>query len=69
MISSANILTDVLIRIADKEKWNWENVAIFYDESRELFQDTYDAFLGGFNSSQQFGYTRQIADHKSHLGR
>ena len=68
MISSADILTDILIKIADKEKWNWENIAVLYDEPRAHFQQTYDAFLRGLNNSHQVVYTRQIADSQIPLG-
>ena len=68
MISSADILTDMLIRIAEEKNWNWENIAVLYDESREHFQDTYDAFVRGLNNSHQVGYTRQIADSQIPLG-
>ena len=61
MISSAAVLTDTLIRVAAKENWDWENIAVLYEDSRERFQDTYDALVRGLNSSQQVGYTRQIA--------
>ena len=68
MISSADILTDTLMRIADKENWNWPNIAVLYDESEEHFRLTYDAFVRGLNSSQQVGYTRPIADSQIPLG-
>ena len=61
MVSSAAVLTDTLIRIAIEEKWNWENIAVLYDNSREHYQDVYDALVRGLNGSQQVGYTRQIA--------
>ena len=60
MISSAAILTDILIRVATKENWDLENIAVLYEDSRERFQDTYDALIRGLNGSQQVGYTRQI---------
>ena len=63
MVSSATVLIDALFQIADKEEWNWENVAILYDESRYHFQQIYDAFVWELRTSQQgAGYTRQIAD-------
>ena len=43
MISSAAVLTDTLIRVAAKENWDWKNIAVLYEDSRERFQDTYDA--------------------------
>ena len=61
VISSTAVLTDTLIRIAVKENWNWTNIAVLYEDSRELFQHTYGTFLRQLNSSQQVGYTRQIS--------
>ena len=52
MVSSAAVLTDTLIRIAIEEKWNWENIAVLYDNSREHYQDVYDALVRGLNGSQ-----------------
>ena len=54
--------------IANKENWNWHNIAVLYDESEEHFRLTYDAFVRGLNSSQQVGYTRPIADSQIPLG-
>ena len=68
MISSAAVLTDTLIRVADKENWDWENIAVLYEDSRERFQDTYDALIRELNSSQQVGYTRQITSSQIPLG-
>ena len=62
MISSATVLVDTLIGIANKEEWNWENIAVFYDGSRRFFQDIYITFIQRFNNSQQFGYTSLISD-------
>ena len=39
IISSADILTDTLITVATKENWDWGNIAVLYEDSRELFQD------------------------------
>ena len=61
VISSTAVLTDTLIRIAVEENWNWKNIAVLYEDSRELFQHTYGTFLRQLNSSQQVGYTRQIS--------
>ena len=64
MISSNTVLIDALFKIADKEKWKWENIAVLYDETRESFKRTYNAFLRELmnNSQQVAGYHRQIAD-------
>ena len=64
MISSNTVLIDALFKIADKEKWDWENIAVLYDEARESFERTYNAFLRELsnNSQQVAGYHRQIAD-------
>lgn len=63
MISSATVLIDALFKIADKEEWNWENIAIVYDESRQHFQQIYDAFVMELRTSGQgAGYTRQMVD-------
>ena len=63
MVSSATVLINALFQIADREEWNWENVAILYDESRYHFQQIYDAYVRELKTSQQgAGYTRQIAD-------
>ena len=62
MVSSTAVLTDTLIRIADEKNWNWENIAILYDNSREHFQQSYAAFVRALsNNSHHVGYTRQIA--------
>ena len=62
MVSSTAVLTDTLIRIVDKENWNWENIAVLYDNSREHFQQSYAAFVRALsNNSHHVGYTRQIA--------
>ena len=60
IISSTTVLIDALIRIATKENWNWEDIAVLYDESTERYQDTYDTFIRGLNNSQLPSYTRQI---------
>ena len=62
MISSTDILTDTLMRIAEEENWNWKNIAVLYDQTRQHFTDTYTAFVNQFNDSKGIGYTRQIAD-------
>ena len=64
MISSADILIDMLIMIAEEENWSWKNVAVVYDESRQHFSQTYTSFANRLrsNGSQEVGYTRQIAD-------
>ena len=64
MISSASVLIDALVEIADKEEWNWENIAVFYDGSREFFQHIYNTFVRQVNNSEQFGYSRQISDSR-----
>ena len=71
MISSASVLIDTLLEIADREKWNWENVAIFYDGSRDFFQQIYDTFIHHLNNSnsQQIRYSRQISDSRIPLKR
>ena len=60
MISSVDVLLDALISVAKEEMWNWENIAVFYDDSREHFQHMYAAFLRLLDASQQIGYTRRI---------
>ncbi len=62
MISSADVLIDTLMTIAVKEDWNWENIAVLYDETRQHFTQTYTAFVNRFNNFEEIGYTRQIAD-------
>jgi hypothetical protein len=62
MTSSADVLIDTLMTIAVKEDWNWENIAVLYDETRQHFTQTYTAFANRFNGSQEIGYTRQITD-------
>ena len=71
MISSASVLIDTLLEIADREEWNWENVAIFYDGSRYFFQQIYDTFIDRLNNSnsQQISYSRQISDSRIPLKR
>ena len=63
MISSAKVLVETLIRIGDRERWNWENIAVLYDDdAKEHFHDTYNAFVRELkNTSQQVGYTRQVS--------
>ena len=61
MVSSSTVLVDTLIRIASKERWSWDNVAVLYDNSREHFQDTYDAFVRQLNTTQRIGYARLIS--------
>ena len=60
MISSAEVLIEALISIADRERWSWKNVAVFYDDYREHFHHIYDAFIRAVNGSQNVGYVRQI---------
>ena len=62
MISSADILIDTLMMIAVEEDWNWGNIAVLYDETRQHFTQTYAAFAKRFKYSQEIGYIRQIAD-------
>ena len=62
MIGSATLSIHALVKIAEKERWNWENIAVFYDGSRKFFQQIYDTFIQHFNNSQQFGYIRQISE-------
>ena len=62
MISSADILINTLMMIAMEEDWNWGNIAVLYDETRQHFTQTYTAFAKRFNDSQEIGYIRQIAD-------
>ncbi len=62
MISSADVLIDTLMTIAVKEDWNWENIAVLYDETRQHFTQTYTTFVNQFNDSEEIGYTRQFAD-------
>ena len=62
MISSADILIDTLMMIAVEEDWNWGNIAVLYDETRQHFTQTYTAFAKRFKDSQEIGYIRQIAD-------
>ena len=69
MVSSATVLVDTLFNIADKEEWNWKNIAILYDESRQHFPQIYDTFVRKHRISQQdAAYTRQIADSQIPLG-
>ena len=62
MISSADILINTLMMIAMEEDWNWGNIAVLYDETRQHFTQTYTAFAKRFKDSQEIGYIRQIAD-------
>ena len=62
MISSADILIDTLMMIAVEEDWNWGNIAVLYDDTRQHFTQIYTAFTKRFNDSQDIGYIRQIAD-------
>ena len=62
MISSADILIDTLMMIAVEEDWNWGNIAVLYDETRQHFTQTYTAFAKRLNDSQEIGYIRQISD-------
>ena len=68
MISPADILIGTLMRIAEEENWNWKNIAVLYDQTRQHFTHTYTAFVNQFNDSQEIGYTRQIADSQIPLG-
>ena len=61
MLSSADVLIDTLIRIAVQEKWDWKNIAVLYDDTRDNFRRTYDTFISKLNSSQQLGYASRIA--------
>ena len=62
MVSSTAVLVETLIRIGQREKWNWENVAVFYDDSREHLQLTYDVLIRRlYNLSQRVGYTQRIS--------
>ena len=61
MVSSTVVLVETLIRIASKERWDWENVVILYDDSRKHFQLPYDVLVGGLNASQRVGYIQRIA--------
>ena len=60
MVSSTAVLVDVLIKISEKENWNWKNVAVLFDDAREHFQATYDTLVKKLNSTKQIGYTRRI---------
>lgn len=60
MVSSMALLVDVLIGISEKEKWNWMNVAVLFDDTREQFRSTYDTLVKKLNSTEQIGYTRLI---------
>ena len=64
IIGSASLSIHALIRIAEKEQWNWKNIAVLYDGSRGFFQQIYTTFIKQFKKSQQFGYTRQISDSR-----
>ena len=61
IVSSTAVLVDVLIGISQKETWNWKNIAVLFDDSREHFQSTYDTIVNELNNTQQIGYTRLIA--------
>ena len=45
MVSSTAVLVETLIRIGSRERWNWENIAVLYDDSREHFQLTYSVLI------------------------
>ena len=62
MVSSTAVLVETLIRISSREEWNWENVAVLYDDSREHFQLTYDVLIRGLNKlSQRVGYAQRFS--------
>ena len=63
MVSSTETLVDVLLGIAEEERWDWRNVAVLYDDSRGHYQQTYNVFIKRVGSQQnalRFGYTRRI---------
>lgn len=60
MISSADVLVDTLIRIANEEKWNWKNIAILYDDLKDNRLHTYETFIRKLNSSLELGYSNRI---------
>ena len=62
MVSSTAVLVETLIRIGSREEWNWENIAVLYDDSREHFQLTYDVLIRGLDKlSQRVGYTQRFS--------
>ena len=63
MISSAKVLVETLIKIAERERWSWENVAVLYDDdAKEHYHDTYNALARELNNNlQQVGYTGQVS--------
>ena len=62
MISSTDVLVETLMRIAHKEEWNWENIAVLYsDEPREHYKDSYEVFVHALNNTQKLGYAGQIS--------
>lgn len=62
MVSSTEVLVEAVIRIGNREEWNWENVAVLYDDSREHFQLTYDVLIRELDKlSQWVGYTQRIS--------
>ena len=59
MISSSKVYIDTLLRIAEKSKWDWKNVAILYESNRNYQRDTFREFLKRIDGVQM-GYISPI---------
>lgn len=52
MISSSKVYIETLLRIAEKRNWDWKNVAILYESSRNYQRDTFRKFLKRIDGAQ-----------------
>ena len=59
MISSSKVYVETLLRIAEKNGWNWTNVAILYESNRNYHRDTFREFLKRINGTQM-GYISPV---------
>ena len=59
MISSSKVYIDTLLRIAEESNWDWKNVAILYESSRNYQRDTFREFLKRIEGAQM-GYISPI---------
>ena len=60
MISSADVLVDTLIRVAIVERWDWKNIAVLYDDTKDTYRRTYESLFRRLNDSVQLGYANRM---------
>ena len=59
MISSSKVYIDTLLRIAEERNWDWKNVAILYESSRNYQRDTFRELLNRTGGAQM-GYISPV---------